>query len=113
MAHPLARCAENCDHGDAGLTSVNALVAFRAPTRTALFASTASSRTAEGCGVTIPIVDRRGGVAAVTFAADEPNRSFLLAAERYETGASTHGDLFPHSHSSQACYRSSDKMVLR
>ncbi|MFB9984583.1 LuxR C-terminal-related transcriptional regulator [Mesorhizobium newzealandense] len=34
--------------------------------------------------MTIAIVERRGGVAAVTFAADEPNRSFLLAAERYE-----------------------------
>ncbi|KUM23141.1 transcriptional regulator [Mesorhizobium loti] len=36
------------------------------------------------CGLTIPIVDRRGGIAAVTFAADEPNPTFLRVAERYE-----------------------------
>ncbi|WP_425373421.1 autoinducer binding domain-containing protein [Mesorhizobium atlanticum] len=36
------------------------------------------------CGLTIPIVDRRGGIAAVTFAADEPDPAFLRVAERYE-----------------------------
>ncbi|MER8824337.1 LuxR family transcriptional regulator [Mesorhizobium sp. M0991] len=36
------------------------------------------------CGLTIPIVDRRGGTAAMTFAADEPNPTFLRIAERYE-----------------------------
>lgn len=36
------------------------------------------------CGLTIPIVDRRGCIAAVTFAADEPNPTFLRLAERYE-----------------------------
>lgn len=36
------------------------------------------------CGLTIPIVDRRGCVAAMTFAADEPNSPFLRVAERYE-----------------------------
>jgi DNA-binding CsgD family transcriptional regulator len=36
------------------------------------------------CGLTIPIVDRRGCVAAVTFAADEPNPAFFRVAERYE-----------------------------
>ncbi|WP_425484109.1 LuxR family transcriptional regulator [Allomesorhizobium camelthorni] len=36
------------------------------------------------CGLTIPIVDRRGCIAAVTFAADEPNPAFLRIAERYE-----------------------------
>ncbi|WP_394890370.1 autoinducer binding domain-containing protein [Mesorhizobium sp. AaZ16] len=36
------------------------------------------------CGLTIPIVDRRGCFAAVTFAADEPNPAFLRVAERYE-----------------------------
>ncbi|EHK54836.1 LuxR family transcriptional regulator [Mesorhizobium alhagi CCNWXJ12-2] len=36
------------------------------------------------CGLTIPIVDRRGCTAAVTFAADEPNPTFLRVAERYE-----------------------------
>ncbi|RWO94443.1 MAG: LuxR family transcriptional regulator [Mesorhizobium sp.] len=36
------------------------------------------------CGLTIPIVDRRGWMAAMTFAADEPNPAFLRVAERYE-----------------------------
>lgn len=36
------------------------------------------------CGLTIPIVDRRGGVAALTFAADEPNPVFLRVAKRYQ-----------------------------
>jgi hypothetical protein len=36
------------------------------------------------CGLTIPIVDRRGGVAAMTFAADEPNPVFLRVAKRHE-----------------------------
>ncbi|MER8912070.1 LuxR family transcriptional regulator [Mesorhizobium sp. M0854] len=36
------------------------------------------------CGLTIPIANRRGGIAAVTFAADEPNPAFLRVAERYE-----------------------------
>ncbi|MER8576982.1 LuxR family transcriptional regulator [Mesorhizobium sp. M1409] len=36
------------------------------------------------CGLTIPIVDRRGCVAAMTFAAHEPNSAFLRVAERYE-----------------------------
>ncbi|MFC3320706.1 LuxR family transcriptional regulator [Mesorhizobium cantuariense] len=36
------------------------------------------------CGLTIPIVDRRGGVAAMTFAADEPNSAFMRAAEKHE-----------------------------
>jgi LuxR family transcriptional activator of conjugal transfer of Ti plasmids len=35
-------------------------------------------------GLTIPIIDRRGWVAAMTFAADEPNPTFLRIAERYE-----------------------------
>ncbi|MDZ5698671.1 LuxR family transcriptional regulator [Chelativorans sp. M5D2P16] len=35
------------------------------------------------CGLTIPVVDRRGGVAAMTFAADEPDPTFLRVAERY------------------------------
>lgn len=36
------------------------------------------------CGLTIPIIDRRGCVAAMTFAADKPNSAFLRVAERYE-----------------------------
>ncbi|RWI65625.1 MAG: LuxR family transcriptional regulator [Mesorhizobium sp.] len=36
------------------------------------------------CGLTIPIVDRRNWMAAMTFAADEPNPVFLRVAERYE-----------------------------
>lgn len=36
------------------------------------------------CGLTIPIVDRRGCMAAVTFAADEPNPIFIRVADRYE-----------------------------
>ncbi|AZO32656.1 MULTISPECIES: LuxR family transcriptional regulator [unclassified Mesorhizobium] len=36
------------------------------------------------CGLTIPIVDLRGRIAAVTFAADEPRPVFLRVAERYE-----------------------------
>ncbi|WP_192179657.1 LuxR family transcriptional regulator [Mesorhizobium amorphae] len=36
------------------------------------------------CGLTIPLVDRRGGVAAMTFAADRPDPTFLRIAERYE-----------------------------
>ncbi|QKC98853.1 LuxR family transcriptional regulator [Mesorhizobium sp. NZP2298] len=36
------------------------------------------------CGLTIPIVDLRGCIAAITFAADEPNPAFLRVAERYE-----------------------------
>lgn len=35
-------------------------------------------------GLTIPIHDLRGGFAALTFAADEPNPAFLRAAEKYE-----------------------------
>ncbi|WP_192385353.1 LuxR family transcriptional regulator [Mesorhizobium silamurunense] len=35
-------------------------------------------------GLTIPIVDRRGCVAAMTFAADEPNSAFLRVAKQYE-----------------------------
>ncbi|WP_425294891.1 LuxR family transcriptional regulator [Neomesorhizobium albiziae] len=35
-------------------------------------------------GLTILIVDRRGRIAAMTFAADEPNPAFLRIAERYE-----------------------------
>ncbi|WP_353646011.1 LuxR family transcriptional regulator [Mesorhizobium sp. WSM2239] len=35
-------------------------------------------------GLTIPIVDRRGCVAAMTFAAAQPNPAFLSVAERYE-----------------------------
>ncbi|RWO19527.1 LuxR family transcriptional regulator [Mesorhizobium sp.] len=35
------------------------------------------------CGLTIPIVDLRGRIAAVTFAADEPRPVFLRVAERY------------------------------
>ncbi|WP_353822311.1 autoinducer binding domain-containing protein [Mesorhizobium sp.] len=35
------------------------------------------------CGLTIPIVDRRGHVAAMTFAAREPS-AFRRVAERYE-----------------------------
>ncbi|MDZ5696744.1 LuxR family transcriptional regulator [Chelativorans sp. M5D2P16] len=36
------------------------------------------------CGLTIPIVDRRGCVAAMTFAADELNPAFLRVTDRYE-----------------------------
>lgn len=36
------------------------------------------------CGLTIPLVDRRGGVAAMTFAADRLDPTFLRIAERYE-----------------------------
>lgn len=36
------------------------------------------------CGLTIPIIDRRGCVAAMTFAADKPNSASLRVAERYE-----------------------------
>ncbi|MES0056678.1 MULTISPECIES: LuxR family transcriptional regulator [unclassified Mesorhizobium] len=36
------------------------------------------------CGLTVPIIDRRGCVAAMTFAADTPNSAFLRVAERYE-----------------------------
>ncbi|TIN74366.1 LuxR family transcriptional regulator [Mesorhizobium sp.] len=38
------------------------------------------------CGVTIPIIDRRGNVAAMTFAADEPDPAFFRVANRYEQG---------------------------
>lgn len=34
-------------------------------------------------GFTIPIVERQGGVAALTFAADEPNPAFFRAAKRH------------------------------
>ncbi|MDX8449871.1 autoinducer binding domain-containing protein [Mesorhizobium captivum] len=36
------------------------------------------------CGLTIPLVDRRGGVAAMTFAADRLDPTFLRTAEQYE-----------------------------
>ncbi|TWG95972.1 DNA-binding CsgD family transcriptional regulator [Mesorhizobium sp. J18] len=36
------------------------------------------------CGLTIPIHDRRGRTAAVTFAADESSPTFFRVAERYE-----------------------------
>ncbi|MER8805135.1 autoinducer binding domain-containing protein [Mesorhizobium sp. M0998] len=36
------------------------------------------------CGLTIPIIHRRGCNAAVTFAADEPYPAFLRVAERYD-----------------------------
>ncbi|WP_265518236.1 LuxR family transcriptional regulator [Nitratireductor luteus] len=36
------------------------------------------------CGLTIPIADRRGGLAAMTFAADEDDHAFLRVADRYE-----------------------------
>ncbi|MER9938316.1 autoinducer binding domain-containing protein [Mesorhizobium sp. M0088] len=36
------------------------------------------------CGLTIPIIDRRGCVAAMTFAADKPNSASLRVAGRYE-----------------------------
>ncbi|WP_254020267.1 autoinducer binding domain-containing protein [Mesorhizobium escarrei] len=36
------------------------------------------------CGLTIPIIDLRGRIAVVTFAADEPRPVFLRVAERYE-----------------------------
>lgn len=35
------------------------------------------------CGLTIPVADRRGRVAAMTFAADEPDPTFLRVAGRY------------------------------
>ncbi|WP_352779821.1 autoinducer binding domain-containing protein [Mesorhizobium sp. M0913] len=38
------------------------------------------------CGVTIPIIDRRGSFAAMTFAADKPDPAFFRVAERYEQG---------------------------
>ncbi|NGO55264.1 LuxR family transcriptional regulator [Allomesorhizobium camelthorni] len=37
-------------------------------------------------GVTIPIIDRRGNVAAMTFAADGPDPAFFRVTERYEQG---------------------------
>lgn len=36
------------------------------------------------CGLTVPIADRRGGLAAMTFAADEHDHSFLRVSDRYE-----------------------------
>jgi LuxR family transcriptional regulator, activator of conjugal transfer of Ti plasmids len=36
------------------------------------------------CGLTIPVVDRRGDTAAMTFAADERDPAFLRVADRYE-----------------------------
>ncbi|MCA0048233.1 LuxR family transcriptional regulator [Mesorhizobium sp. B283B1A] len=36
------------------------------------------------CGLTIPIIDLRGNFAAMTFAADKRDASFIRAAERYE-----------------------------
>jgi LuxR family transcriptional regulator, activator of conjugal transfer of Ti plasmids len=38
------------------------------------------------CGLTIPIIDLRGNFAAMTFAADKRDTSFIRAAERYEDG---------------------------
>ncbi|WP_065009167.1 MULTISPECIES: autoinducer binding domain-containing protein [Mesorhizobium] len=38
------------------------------------------------CGVTIPIIDPRRNVAAMTFAADERDRSFFRVRESYEEG---------------------------
>lgn len=38
------------------------------------------------CGVTIPIIDRRGNFAAMSFSADKPDPVFFRAAERYEHG---------------------------
>jgi DNA-binding CsgD family transcriptional regulator len=35
-------------------------------------------------GFTVPVGDRRGGVAALTFATDEPNPPFMRVTERYE-----------------------------
>lgn len=36
------------------------------------------------CGFTVPVIDSRGGVAALTFAADERNAPFMRVTERYE-----------------------------
>ncbi|RUW54082.1 LuxR family transcriptional regulator [Mesorhizobium sp. M1A.F.Ca.ET.072.01.1.1] len=36
------------------------------------------------CGLTIPILDKRGNVAAMSFAADRPDPALLRVAERYE-----------------------------
>ncbi|MCA0048239.1 LuxR family transcriptional regulator [Mesorhizobium sp. B283B1A] len=38
------------------------------------------------CGMTIPITDRRGNFAAVTFAADKPDTAFFRATERHVGG---------------------------
>ncbi|CAH2405139.1 LuxR family transcriptional regulator [Mesorhizobium escarrei] len=38
------------------------------------------------CGMTIPIIDRRGNFAAITFAADKPDAVFFRTAERHEEG---------------------------
>ncbi|ODA93204.1 transcriptional regulator [Mesorhizobium sp. SEMIA 3007] len=40
------------------------------------------------CGVTFPIVDRRGNFAAMSFAAEKPDPAFFRVAERYEEGLS-------------------------
>ncbi|TIS81080.1 MAG: LuxR family transcriptional regulator, partial [Mesorhizobium sp.] len=39
-----------------------------------------------GCGMTIPIIDRRGNVAAMTFAAGKSDPAFFRVTERYEQG---------------------------
>lgn len=49
------------------------------------------------CGFTVPVPDRRGGVAAMTFAADEPNPPFLRVTEQYSQAFQLIGTCF-HFH---------------
>ncbi|MGX1101306.1 LuxR family transcriptional regulator [Amorphus sp. MBR-141] len=60
------------------------------------------------CGLTIPIHDRRGNVAAMTFAADERNPPFLRIAERYELALQLVATCF-HIHARRVL--SGDRMV--
>jgi DNA-binding CsgD family transcriptional regulator len=60
------------------------------------------------CGVTIPVHDRRGDVAAMTFVPDEPNPPFLRSAERYELALQLVATCF-HIHARRVL--SGDRMV--
>ena len=60
------------------------------------------------CGLTIPVADRRGTIAAITFAADEPDPAFLRVVERYEQALQLMATCF-HVHVRRKL--SSDRMV--
>ncbi|WP_051505825.1 autoinducer binding domain-containing protein [Mesorhizobium sp. WSM2561] len=60
------------------------------------------------CGLTIPIVDRRGCVTAMTFAAAQPNPAFLSVAERYEQALQLMATCF-HISALRACYDAHDR----
>ncbi|AZO50328.1 MAG: LuxR family transcriptional regulator [Mesorhizobium sp.] len=60
------------------------------------------------CGMTTPIIDRRGNFAAITFAADKPDTAFFRATERHVEGLPYIATCF---HMFVRCKLSADRMI--